>query len=154
MSKQAVAIASLRFSNKHQPLWSGTSRRKVSEWEIRKLQLLTIPLIFLPQKISRLKKVLCSMQCYRNEKWQAIVHSSNEKKYKTGVINDPLGQTHNLASTLFSLEICFCFAIFWKVGTDGRTDNMCEYNDHYWPWLWVGRVDQKYKNMKRKSGKC
>ena len=38
----------------------------------------------------------------------------------------------------------FCFAIFWKVGTDGRTDgNLCENNDHYRPGLWVGRVDQK-----------
>ena len=26
---------------------------------------------------------------------------------------------------------------------DGRTDNMCENNDPYWPWLWVGLVDQK-----------
>ena len=36
----------------------------------------------------------------------------------------------------------FCYARFWKVGTDGRTDNMCENNDHYHPWLWVGQVDQ------------
>ena len=26
--------------------------------------------------------------------------------------------------------------------TDGRTDNTCENNDHYRPWLWVGLVDQ------------
>ena len=41
----------------------------------------------------------------------------------------------------------FCFARFWKVGTDihtdGRTDNMCENNDPYRPRLWCGRVDQK-----------
>ena len=30
------------------------------------------------------------------------------------------------------------------VRTDGGTDSMCEYNDTYWPWLWVGRVDQFY----------
>ena len=29
----------------------------------------------------------------------------------------------------------FCFE---KV----RTDDMCKNNDHYWPWLWVGLVDQ------------
>ena len=34
----------------------------------------------------------------------------NKEKYKTGVINDPLGQTHSLTSSehcLFTLEICF-----------------------------------------------
>ena len=42
------------------------------------------------------------------------------KNYKTGVINDPLGQTHILASS----EHCFRlkFVLFCKVGTDGRTD--------------------------------
>ena len=35
-----------------------------------------------------------------------------------------------------------CFARFWKVETDGRTDKMYENNDHYRPWLWVGRVDE------------
>ena len=38
--------------------------------------------------------------------------------YKTGVINDPLGQIHSLASR----ESCFRlkFVLFWKVGTNGR----------------------------------
>ena len=36
----------------------------------------------------------------------------------------------------------FCFARFRKGATDGRTDNPCENSDHYWPWLWVGLVDQ------------
>ena len=44
-----------------------------------------------------------------------------------------------VANIVFAL---FCFARFWKVGTDGRTDNMCKNNDPYRPWLWVGRVDQ------------
>ena len=38
----------------------------------------------------------------------------------TGVINDPLGQTHSLASS----EHCFHFVLFgliWKVGMDLRT---------------------------------
>ena len=40
--------------------------------------------------------------------------------------------------------ICFVLLDFEKyVRTDGRTDNMCENNDHYWPWLWAGQVDQK-----------
>ena len=56
--------------------------------------------------------------------------------HKTGVINDPLGQTHSLASS----ERCFlllCVASFWKVGTYGR------HPYPYRPWVWVGRVDQK-----------
>ena len=39
-------------------------------------------------------------------------------KYKTGVINDPLGQTHSLVSS----DHCFLFFCFAKkVRTDGRT---------------------------------
>ena len=59
---------------------------------------------------------------------------------KTGVINDPLGQTHSLASS----EHCFRlkFVSLWKVGTGGRTNDMCKNNDHYRSWLWVGLVDQ------------
>ena len=63
---------------------------------------------------------------------------------KTGVINDPLGQTHSHASS----EHCFLFSVFvdlksGDVRTYGRTDNMCENNYPYRPWLWVGRVDQQ-----------
>ena len=36
----------------------------------------------------------------------------------------------------------FCFARFWKVRKGGRTDDMCENNDPYRSWLWVGRVNQ------------
>ena len=46
---------------------------------------------------------------------------NNCRKNKTGVINDPFGQTHNLASIVLAL---YCFARFWKVGTDVRTDNL------------------------------
>ena len=38
--------------------------------------------------------------------------------YKTGVINDPLGQTHSLASS----EHRFHFVLFEKSIDDGRTD--------------------------------
>ena len=34
---------------------------------------------------------------------------------------------------------CFIFLDFEKWQ---QTDNMCENNDHYRPWMWVGRVDQ------------
>ena len=47
-----------------------------------------------------------------------------------------------VASIVFNL---FCFARFWNVWTDGRTDDMYGNNDLYRPWLWVGRVDQKPK---------
>ena len=59
--------------------------------------------------------------------------------YKTGVINDLLGQTYP-QSRQYS-EHCFRlkFVLFWKVGTNGRH---VQNNDHYRPWLWVGLVDQ------------
>ena len=69
--------------------------------------------------------------------------SLKTNRYKTGVINDPLGQTHFIlpeAITNFTWKL-FCFAIFWKVEKDGRTDTTSENSDHYRPWLWVGLVD-------------
>ena len=39
---------------------------------------------------------------------------------KTGVINDPLGQTHSHAISEHCF-LMFCFARIWKVGTDGGT---------------------------------
>ena len=63
------------------------------------------------------------------------------------VINYPLCQTHSLACNKHCLVFTwnlFCFARFRKVGTDVRTDNMCESNDQYLSWLWVGLVDQFY----------
>ena len=59
--------------------------------------------------------------------------------YKTGVINDLLGQTHNPASSdhYIHLEI----VLFSKI----LTDDMCENSDHYRPWSWVGLVNQYIK---------
>ena len=54
---------------------------------------------------------------------------------KTSVTYDPLGQTHSLASNFVTL------LDFEKWRMYERTD-MCENNDPYRPWLWVGRVDQ------------
>ena len=34
---------------------------------------------------------------------------------------------------------------------DWRMDNMCKNNDHYRPWLWVGRVDQNAFSKSAKS---
>ena len=36
-----------------------------------------------------------------------------------------------------------CFLFLDLESGDWQTDNMCENNDLYRPWLWVGRVDQK-----------
>ena len=53
------------------------------------------------------------------------------KGNKTGVINDPLGQTHSHASREH------CFSRFQKFGrTDGRTDTMYEANDHLLARAW------------------
>ena len=45
----------------------------------------------------------------------------------------------------------FCFARFWIVRKDERTDVhmdiMNKNNDHYKLWLWVGRVDQYVGNV-------
>ena len=54
--------------------------------------------------------------CHRNRFFQIFL---DKKSYKTGVINDPLGQTHSLGSstwTLFSLEICFVLLDFENYG--------------------------------------
>ena len=72
---------------------------------------------------------------------------------KTGVINDPLGQTHNHKSRkhyIFTMETLFSLPRFWKVGMDGRTDDIYEKNDHYLRRLWFGRVDQNRYRMRRK----
>ena len=63
----------------------------------------------------------------------------NQQKDHKGVINDPLGQTHSHASS----EHCFQLFCFFRFEKWGRTDNMCDNNDPYRPWLWVGRVDQQ-----------
>ena len=73
----------------------------------------------------------------QNVPWQWPWGHWHIMKNKTGVINDPLGQTHSLASS----EHCFVL----KSGdgwTDGRTDDKFKNNYHYRPWLWVGFVDQ------------
>ena len=66
------------------------------------------------------------------------VNANNEtimNMHKTGVINDPLGETHSLASSKH------CFRLK-KVGTDELMDDMCKNNDHYQPGMWIGLVDQ------------
>ena len=71
-------------------------------------------------------------------------HAIENMLYKTGVINDPLSQTHSHDSSEHYF-LLFCLSRLEKWGhTYGRTDNMCENNDPYRPWLWVGRVDQFY----------
>ena len=66
------------------------------------------------------------------------IESKTYKTYKQ-TYNDPLGQTQTTSDHYFHSTL-LCFAIFWKVGTDG---NMCENNDHYRPGLLlIGRVDQ------------
>ena len=64
-----------------------------------------------------------------------------------GVIIDPIGQTHSHASSEHCF-LLFCFSRFEKLyfprRTDVRTDDICENNDPYRPWLWVGRVHQYY----------
>ena len=65
----------------------------------------------------------------------------NKKVQDRCVINDPLGQP--TVSPVATIVFC-CFVLLDLKSTD----NMCENNDHYRPWLWVGRVDQ---NLNLKS---
>ena len=84
--------------------------------------------------------------CILDQTWHILPDWTKLEQTNTSVINDPLSQTHSFASR----KHCFClkFVLFCeKWGrtdrwTDVRTDNMCENNDHYWPWVWVGIVDQ------------
>ena len=99
------------------------------------------PIQYVPSFLEKQRKFWAGKVC-----WQM-------KRKKTGIINDPLGQTHNYASSEHYF-LLFCFSRFEKWGgrtdvrTDRRTDNMCENNYLYRQWLWVGRVDQKKAMLK------
>ena len=69
---------------------------------------------------NKLKSVICLKQMITKE----IQHD------KTGVINDPLGQTHSHASSEHCF-LLFCFSRFES--GDVRTDNMSENNVPYRP---------------------
>ena len=49
-------------------------------------------------------------------------------------------------SPVATIVFC-CFVLLDLKSGDERTDNMCENNDHYRPWLWVGRVDQQWQTI-------
>ena len=53
-------------------------------------------------------------------------------------------------------NIVFCCFVFLDLKSgEGRTNNMCENNYPYRPWLWVGRVDQKtVKGKKSRNSKA
>ena len=75
----------------------------------------------------------------------SFFESSTVIKYnQTGAINDPLCQTHSIA-------IVFTWNLFYSLDFEKCTNNMCEINDHYWPWLWVGRVDQELKKYSKSA---
>ena len=59
------------------------------------------------------------------------------------VINDSLSQTFIQTSSkhYFVFKLIFGFKNLNNVRTDERTNEKCENNDHYWPWLWVYQVD-------------
>ena len=69
-----------------------------------------------------------------------------DNKDKTGVIYDPLGQTHSLTSSEHYFHATFVlFCDIWKVGTDGRTDGQHVWKRWSLPAVIVGfRVDQSY----------
>ena len=64
---------------------------------------------------SLLEKFFSALVCKKRKK------ALETNKNKTGVINDPLGQTHSVASSYhyFPWKL-FCLTRFWNVVTDGR----------------------------------
>ena len=69
-----------------------------------------------------LKRVIMKRQqlTYKETSSTAATNEKGQKKkrkIKTGVINDPLGQTHSLASS----EHCFLLKYLLNIRTDGRT---------------------------------
>ena len=98
-------------------------------------------------------KLLASWKCFESFtssynpfliafRWRAMLWKRKIIANKTGVFNDPLGQTHSIdrSEHFFRLD----FVLFCKKW--GRTDvrmDMCGKNDHYRSWLWVGLVDQQ-----------
>ena len=64
---------------------------------------------------------------------KSFARKRSRKKNKTGVINDPLGQTYSLASSEHCFHSCFVPLDFEMWGwTDVQTD-MCENNYPYRP---------------------
>ena len=55
---------------------------------------------------------------------------------KTEVRHQWSPQPDPLVVNIIFMWSLFCFASFWKVV-------LVKSNDHYWPWLWVGREDQQ-----------
>ena len=93
------------------------------------------------------KKISEERRIKEMEKKQRIL--ADVSIHNTCVIGDPSTRP---TVTAVAIIICtwnlFCFVCeIWK-SADGRmdrevlTDNMCENNDHFGPWLWVGQVDQ------------
>ena len=52
--------------------------------------------------------------------------------------------THSVTSTVPPVAIIILKTFVYKIlkNWDRRTKDICENNDHYWPLLWVGLVDQ------------
>ena len=82
----------------------------------------------------------------------------NEIQIRKNIVQDKCHQwsTRPDPYSHASSEHCFllfCFSRFEKWGRTYRrtvTDKMCENNDPYRPWLWVGRVDQQFQLLMNK----
>ena len=89
--------------------------------------------------------------CETSHYFRAVGRPSGSKKEKkTGVINDPLGQTHNPTGSyhyFHSTFVLFCDIL--KTG-DERTDVTCENNDH-WDCGSTERIKKNKKDDKSTS---
>ena len=121
----------------------------------KKSQILEVETTVAPDEDCNIKtglsKICTKYIPHKPSRYQVIYTSENDK-VRTNSIQDRCHQWStrpDLQSCQWRTLFLISFARFEKWGwTDGRTD-MCKNNDHYWPWLWVGRVDQLMTQLKK-----
>ena len=73
--------------------------------------------------------------------------------YKTGVINDPLSQTHSLVVNIVFAWNLYCFVRFWKVGTYVRTYGQHMRKQWSLPTVAVGRSSGSNDPIEKQLGR-
>ena len=69
---------------------------------------------------------------------KALLHKTLESLFWTRQVSSMIHLAKPTASPVATIVFC-CFVL---LDLKSGTDNMCENNYHYRPWVWVGRVDQ------------
>ena len=62
---------------------------------------------------------------------------------RTRQVSSMIHSARPTVSPVANIVCAWNFVLFWKVGTDERTNGRHVHNnDHYRPWLWVGLLDR------------